>query len=233
MKFQNACARPFSSRCHSLESGMTRRYNFIVLSFRLYTVISTATITCQMNYRKPIDDRGIRTLRPLLRPLVNLAQETLEHLPLQKNGVPFYSLAIHGYSLDEPVDLLIRALFVVLVSLLKAQRVVDFLHAALLLCVLTSVALVKDLALLRGRMSKSDVDEPRALVVDDVGADLADLLVRAEAVEVVVLDLEVLAEGNEDLRREVEGRGRRDARIRASRARRGGRRSNRRSCRRR
>ncbi len=60
-------------------------------------------------------------------------------------------------------------------------------------------------------MSKSDVDEPRALVVDDVGADFADLLVRAEAVEVVVLDLEVLAEGDEDLRREVEGRRRRDA----------------------
>ena len=52
-------------------------------------------------------------------------------------------------------------------------------------------------------MREGRVDAPRALVVQDVRADLADLLRRARKVEVVVLDLEVLAERQEDVQREL------------------------------
>jgi len=69
---------------------------------------------------------------------------------------------------------------------LKVQRLVH-LDASLPLRVL---------ALLRGRTSKGDTDEPRALVVDDLREDLANSFVRADAGDVVILDLEVLAEGN-------------------------------------
>lgn len=66
---------------------------------------------------------------------------------------------------------------------------------------------VEHLALFRRRDPERDVDEPSALVVEDVGADLADQLGGAVAVEVVVLDLEVLAEREEDVeRRLVRGR---------------------------
>jgi hypothetical protein len=47
------------------------------------------------------------------------------------------------------------------------------------------------------------VDAPGALVVQDVRADLANLLGGAGKVEVVVLDLEVLAEREEDVQREL------------------------------
>jgi hypothetical protein len=48
-------------------------------------------------------------------------------------------------------------------------------------------------------MHECGVDAPRTLVVHDVGADLADLFWRSGKVEVVVLDLEVLAEREEDV----------------------------------
>jgi hypothetical protein len=62
---------------------------------------------------------------------------------------------------------------------------------------------IKHLALLGRRKLQRRVDVPRALVVQDVGPDLANVLGEAVAVEVVVLDLEVLAEGDEDGEGEV------------------------------
>lgn len=53
--------------------------------------------------------------------------------------------------------------------------------------------------MLRGGNLQSLVDEPRALVVLDVSADLANVLGQAEVVQVVVLDLEVLSKGDEDI----------------------------------
>ena len=47
------------------------------------------------------------------------------------------------------------------------------------------------------------VDAPRALVVHDVRANLADLLRRPGVVEEVILDLEVLAERDEDVQRNL------------------------------
>lgn len=62
---------------------------------------------------------------------------------------------------------------------------------------------IKHLALLGRRKLERRVDVPRALVVQDVSPDLANVLGEAVAVEVVVLDLEVLAEGDEDGEGEV------------------------------
>ena len=48
-------------------------------------------------------------------------------------------------------------------------------------------------------MSEGSVDAPRTLVVNDVRADLANLLWCPRKVEVVVLDLEVLPERQKDV----------------------------------
>jgi hypothetical protein len=59
---------------------------------------------------------------------------------------------------------------------------------------------------------ESDVDQPTALVVEDIGTDLADLFGSSVAVEVVVLHLEVLSHGDEDVEGFLEGRRRSDTR---------------------
>ena len=79
----------------------------------------------------------------------------------------------------------------------------DLLDPCLRLCVLAAIVGVEDRALGGARVREGRVDAPRALVVQDVRADLADLLGRARKVEVVVLDLEVLAERQEDVQREL------------------------------
>ena len=53
----------------------------------------------------------------------------------------------------------------------------------------------------RSRDPERDVDEPATLVVEDVGSDLSDEFRSTVAVEEVVLDLEVLAEREEDVER--------------------------------
>lgn len=61
-----------------------------------------------------------------------------------------------------------------------------------------AVVFLKHLALGGGADSQGLVNEPGAFVVLDVGTDLANVLGLAEVVEVVILRLEVLTEGNED-----------------------------------
>lgn len=64
---------------------------------------------------------------------------------------------------------------------------------------------MENLDLLGGGLVKSLVDQPGALVVLNIGTDLADDLGLAVAVEVVILDLEVLAEGQENILSLLEG----------------------------
>lgn len=101
--------------------------------------------------------------------------------------------------LDLGTNLVGTLLLELLVALLELQVVVELLDNSLLGVVLLAVVLLEDLALLRGGNLKSLVDEPRALVVLDVSADLTNVLGQTKVVEVVVLDLEVLAKRDEDI----------------------------------
>ncbi len=129
-------------------------------------------------------------LRHLLSALVDLSKERLKNLLLQ----PLTLISLSNHLLN-----LTHALFLILlVNLLQLQLVIQFLNHLLVLAVLLAIVLIQSLALLRRGDLKSLVDQPRALVVKDIGADLANVLRVAEVVEVVVLDLEVLAERDED-----------------------------------
>ena len=141
----------------------------------------------------------------LLAALVDLAEEGLKDLLLE-------ALAL-VYLCDALADLADHLLLVLLVALLELEVVVQLLDDGLLGLVLAAVVLLEDLALLGRDDGERLVDEPRALVVHDVGADLADVLGQAKVVEVVVLDLEVLAQGDQDLLGLLEVLGRRDVEL--------------------
>lgn len=64
---------------------------------------------------------------------------------------------------------------------------------------------IKDLALFGGGLVKSLVDQPGALVVLNVGSNLANRLWIAIAIQVVILDLEVLAKGQQNALSLLEG----------------------------
>jgi hypothetical protein len=64
---------------------------------------------------------------------------------------------------------------------------------------------VEDLSLLRGGLGKGLVDQPRALVVLDISSNLANGSGVTVAVQVVILDLEVLAQGQENALSLLEG----------------------------
>jgi len=59
---------------------------------------------------------------------------------------------------------------------------------------------------------ESDVDQPTALVVQDIGSDLSNLFRGSVTVEVIVLYLEVLSHGDEDVEGFLESGRRSDAR---------------------
>jgi hypothetical protein len=137
----------------------------------------------------------------LFAPLVNFPQELRVHLRL------------HARRLINSRNLLSQLgdtrLLVLLVILLKVELVEKLLHLGLALLVLLAIVLLKELALLRCDFLQRLVDQPRALVVLDVCADLAERLRVGEVVQVVVLHLEVLAHRDEDVfgLLEVLGRG--------------------------
>jgi len=79
----------------------------------------------------------------------------------------------------------------------------DLLYLFLRFRVLAPVVCVQDRALRRVRVREGSVDAPRTLVINDVRADLADLLRCPSKIEVVVLNLEVLPEGQKDVVREL------------------------------
>lgn len=142
-------------------------------------------------YIRYIKERKRITKIYLFASLVDLAQEHLKHLLLE-------ALALVNL-VDQLHELAGTLLLECLVSLLQLHVVVKLLDDLLLGIVLLAVVLLEDLALLGGGKLQGLVDQPGALVVLDVGADLANVLGQAKVVEVVVLDLEVLAEGDEDV----------------------------------
>lgn len=137
----------------------------------------------------------------LLAALVDLREESLKNLLLQT--LALVDLVNHS------ADLADALLLKLLVTLLQLHVIKQLLNDLLLVIVLAAVVLLEDFALLRCRNLESLVDQPRALVVLDIGADLTDVLGKAEVVQVVILHLEVLAERNENVlgRLEVLGSG--------------------------
>lgn len=137
----------------------------------------------------------------LFAALVDLLQKGLEDLLLQTLAlVHLRNLRLQvGHALLLPL----------LVEFRKLQLLVELLDLGFLLGILTAVVLLEHLALLRGDLLQGLVDDPGALVVLDVGANLAENLRVGEGIEVVVLRLEVLAHGNQDVQAglEVLGRG--------------------------
>lgn len=86
-----------------------------------------------------------------------------------------------------------------LVDLLQVELLVQGLDLGLQLSVLTTVSSVKDLALLSVATLQSLVDQPRALVILDIGTNLANEGGVTVGIKVVILDLEVLTQGDEDV----------------------------------
>ncbi len=126
----------------------------------------------------------------LFLPPVNLPQESFKHALLQ----PLALVQI----LNQLFNLAHDILLVVQIDLFQLQLLKHSLDPPLLCRILAPVALVQHPPLLRARLLERLVDDPGALVVLDVGADLANGLGGAVGVEVVVLHLEVFAEGDED-----------------------------------
>ncbi|CRK13306.1 hypothetical protein BN1708_010754 [Verticillium longisporum] len=122
--------------------------------------------------------------------LVNLGEEGVKDRLLE-------ALALVNV-VNHVADLAGALLLKDLVALLELEVIVQLLDDGLLGLVLLAVVVLENLALLGGGDLQGLVDEPAALVVHNVGADLANVLGQAKVVEVVVLDLEVLAEGDED-----------------------------------
>ena len=140
-------------------------------------------------------------MQRLLGALVNLLQECAE------DGTAEYGVAFRAWHLwhrvDERVNSLIRRRFVLRIHRVDTKLNEDVLDACLSLGVLPPIVGVEDRALCGIGTREGRVDAPRALVVHDVRANLADLLRRPGVVEEVILDLEVLAERDEDVQRNL------------------------------
>jgi hypothetical protein len=127
----------------------------------------------------------------LLASLVNLAEE------LFKDGL-LEALALVNLCnvLFDVADLLF---LVGVVDLVELQVVEQSLDLCLIVLVLSSIVLGEHDALVLCGALQSLVDQPTALVVLNVGANLAQCLGVGVVVEVVVLNLEVLAHGDENV----------------------------------
>lgn len=80
-----------------------------------------------------------------------------------------------------------------MVNLLELQVIVELLDDGFLGVVLLAVVLFENLALLGSGNFEGLVDQPGALIVLDIGTNLANVFGKAKVVEVVVLNLEILA----------------------------------------
>lgn len=147
------------------------------------------------------DETPWPALPSLLLPFVDLIQETLEDRALQLHFALLAQASLWDRA-NESHDALVGLLFVHCVLLPYANCFEHRLHAFLRLCVLLAIIRVQHCTLLGSSDRERGVDAPRALVVNDVRPDLANLLRCACEVQVVVLDLEVLAERKEDGRSE-------------------------------
>lgn len=128
---------------------------------------------------------------PLFGALVDLAKESLKDFLLQTLRL------INGSNLL--TELGNNLLLVLLVYLLQLKLVEEGFDLGLLGSVLAAIRSIQELALLGSAALDGLVNEPRALVVLNIGTDLANDRWVTEVVEVVILDLEVLAQRNEDV----------------------------------
>ncbi|KAB8360673.1 hypothetical protein FH972_024410 [Carpinus fangiana] len=132
----------------------------------------------------------------LLAALVNLAQKLLEDGLLQAGRL------VHGVNLLPDVA---HHLFLVLViDGLELELVKQLLHTSLAILVLAAIVVVEEFALRRGAPCQGLIDQPAALVILDVGANLAQGLGVGKIVEIIVLHLEVLAHGYQNVMRLLE-----------------------------
>lgn len=145
-------------------------------------------------------DRFAHARMRLFAALVDLPEELLEDLLLQ-------TLTLINLR-DHLLDLTDALLLVVLVDLLELQLIVELLDLGLASAILAAIVLLEHSALLRRGNLERLVDQPRALVVLNVRANLAQHRGVGEVVKVVVLDLEVLAHGDEDVLRDLQVLGR-------------------------
>ena len=128
----------------------------------------------------------------LLCALVNLLQERAED-GTAENSLPTWALHLRD-RIDETIDARIRLGLILRVKRVDPDFAEDLLDPRLRFRVLAAVVRVQDRSLGRARVRECSVDAPRALVVQNVCADFTNLLRRSCKVEVVVLDLEILAE---------------------------------------
>ena len=134
----------------------------------------------------------------LLCALVNFLQKDTEDRATE------YSIPARAHHLrhgiNERIDACIHIGLVLGVLRVYADITEDLLDPCLRLRVLATIIVVEDHALGRGRTGERSVDAPGAFIVQNVCANLADLFWRSSVVEIVILDLEVLAEGKEDVK---------------------------------
>lgn len=127
----------------------------------------------------------------LLLALVNLVKEDLKDFTLETSGL--IDLSNSGSKVSSNLLLIVQKV------LSNVELGKDSLDLSLGLGVLDTVVLVKNLALLSVGLLKGLVDDPAALVILDVGTDLANDSGVTVAVEVVILNLEVLTKRKEDV----------------------------------
>mmetsp|Transcript_132482 Transcript_132482/g.424032 ORF Transcript_132482/g.424032 Transcript_132482/m.424032 type:complete len:208 (+) Transcript_132482:44-667(+) len=130
-------------------------------------------------------------LSPSLRALVDLLHEGIEDTPRH-----FVDGALERH------DLVVRILLVLDVQLRQLELRVQVLDRLLLgtLHLALAIELVEDRLLLSiGKLVVRVHEEPAALLVLNVGADLPDGLGGAEAIQVVILGLEVDAHDHQDV----------------------------------
>lgn len=99
---------------------------------------------------------------------------------------------------NQGVQTVIRLLLISLEQSLDINLLEDLLDDQDIGLLATTIVLIQQLTLLRRGLGQSLVDQPRALVVLDIRTDLADRRGVTVAVQVIILDLEVLAQGQEN-----------------------------------
>lgn len=127
----------------------------------------------------------------LLAALVDLGEECLKNFLLEALSL------VHGGDLGPQVAN--SLLLIVLVHLLQLELIEDSLYFGFELTVLATVGGVERLALLGCGSLQCLIDQPRALVILNISTDLSNDCWVTEGIQVVVLDLEILAKRDEDI----------------------------------
>jgi hypothetical protein len=136
-------------------------------------------------------------IEKLLCALVNFLQKDAEDRPVEYS-TPAGACHLR-YGISERIDACICISLVLGALRVYADIAEDLLDPCLRLGVLATVGVIGDRALGRGSAGERSIDASGAFVVQYVCADLTNLFWCSSVVEVVILDLEVLAEGKEDV----------------------------------